>query len=63
MKKSMKDYVEQGLFCEYEYCIEEMPLTHGKSSCPVWGHDCPGGCAKVETCGKEISDMPKERFV
>ena len=58
----MKDYAKKGLFCEYEYCIEEMPLVHGELSCPVWGHDCPGGVAKVGTCGKTINDVPKERF-
>ena len=58
----MKDYKEKGLFCEYEYCIEEQPLEHGELSCPVWGHDCPGRIAKLKTCGKRISDIPEERM-
>lgn len=60
--KPMEDYINKGLFCEYEYCIEEQPLEHGELSCPVWGHDCPGGIAKIETCGKRISNVPEERI-
>ena len=63
--KEMKDYKEKGLFCEYEYCIEEQPLhLNGNDtlSCSVWGHNCPGGINKILTCGKKISDMPEERI-
>lgn len=60
--KEMKDYKKKGLFCEYEYCIEEQPLEHGKLSCPVWGHDCPGGIEKLKTCNKRITDIPEERM-
>ena len=63
MFKPMEDYAKKGLFCEYEYCIEEMPLEdRGESSCPVFGHNCPGGKERVKTCGKTIDDIPKERF-
>jgi len=60
--KEMKDYKKRGLFCEYEYCIEEQPLIGGELRCPVWGHDCPGGIEKLKTCGKEISGIPEERI-
>lgn len=60
--KPMKDYAKRGLFCKYEYCIEEQPLTGGELRCPIWGHDCPGGAAEIETCGKRISDIPEERM-
>ncbi len=64
MFKPMEDYAKKGLFCEYEYCIEEMPLMEerGGLSCPVWGHNCPGGKERVKTCGKTIDDIQEERF-
>ena len=65
MPKPMKDYEKRGLFCEYEYCIEEQPLhPTGKDdpSCPIFGHNCPGGIEKVKTCGKSIYDIPEERM-
>jgi len=58
----MLDYRELGLFCEYEYCIEDLPLDHGDLSCPVWGHDCPGGIDKKKACGKTINDIPEKRI-
>lgn len=61
MASPMKDYAKRGLFCEYEYCIEEQPFD-GESACPTWGHDCPGGVAKAETCGKTIDDIPEKRW-
>lgn len=41
-----------GLACEYEHCIETMPLQNpaGKASCPVFGHDCPGGVERAGHC-------------
>jgi len=43
---------EQGLMCEYEHCIEHMPLdpVRGDVSCPLFGHDCPGGVDRVASC-------------
>ena len=60
--QSMKDYKKRGLFCEYEHCIESMPLVNGYISCPVWGHDCPGGIDKKKACGKTINDIPEKRI-
>ena len=60
-----KDYVEQGLFCEWEHCIENMPMLPSRPdpwSCPVFGHCCPGGAVKVRACGKTIDDVPAYRF-
>ena len=59
------DYAKHGLICEWEHCIEWMPLTEEstKYSCPVFGHNCPGGAEKVSKCGKTIEDIPSDRFV
>jgi hypothetical protein len=47
-----KDYKKQGLECEWEHCIEFMPLGKRatEKSCPIFGHDCPGGASKVSEC-------------
>lgn len=60
-----QDYVKHGLICEWEHCIERMPLTEERTeqSCPVFGHNCPGGVEKISKCGKTIDDIPSSRFV
>ena len=62
---SNPEYEKQGLLCEWEHCIELMPLSKRltKISCPVFGHNCPGGLNKVSSCDKNISDIPRKRFV
>lgn len=57
-------YEEQGLHCEWEHCIEEMPIADERTdlSCPTFGHDCPGGLDKREKCKKSMEDIPPERF-
>jgi hypothetical protein len=59
------DYEKHGLLCEWEHCIEWMPLTakRTKLSCPVFGHNCPGGVEKLSKCGKAIKDIPSNRFI
>jgi hypothetical protein len=59
------DYKKHGLVCEWEHCIESMPLTekHTEKSCLLFGHNCPGGIQKIKKCGKTIKDFPKKRFV
>lgn len=59
------DYKKHGLLCEWEHCIEWMPLAAERTelSCPVWGHNCPGGVEKVSKCGKTIKDIPSNRFI
>jgi len=59
------DYEKHGLICEWEHCIEWMPLTEERTeySCPVFGHNCPGGVEKVSKCGKTIKDIPSDRFI
>ncbi len=65
------DFEAQGLVCEYEHCIEHMPLQSkpGDDSCPVFGHDCPGGRLRVATCPAAQARLagympaPPERFV
>ena len=45
------DYVKHGLFCEWEHCIEWMPLREEVTapSCPVFGHNCPGGNLRISS--------------
>lgn len=59
------DYEKHDLICEWEHCIEWMPLTEEPTeySCPVFGHNCPGGVEKVSKCGKTIKDIPSDRFI
>lgn len=59
------DYKQHGLACEWEHCIELMPLTEEETqnSCPLWGHNCPGGIDKISECHKTIDDIPKSRFI
>lgn len=59
------DYIKHGLVCEWEHCIEWMPLTKEPTeySCPVFGHNCPGGIEKILKCGKTIEDIPSKRFI
>jgi hypothetical protein len=49
-----ENYKKQGLVCEWEHCIEHMPLKQRTTSqsCPIFGHDCPGGADKVSVCKK-----------
>ncbi len=60
-----ESFDEQELHCEWEHCIELMPLNKERSNkdCPVFGHECPGGVGKVIKCDKSIKDIPEERFV
>lgn len=57
-------YIEQGFLCEWEHCIEEMPLSEEATdlSCPAFGHDCPGGVTVREGCKRSVKDIPPERF-
>jgi hypothetical protein len=59
------EYEKHDLICEWEHCIERMPLIKNRTklSCPVFGHNCPGGLEKVSVCDKHIGDIPKSRFV
>ncbi len=60
-----KDYEQQGLLCEWEHCVEHFPLKERETelSCPVFGHDCPGGIEARKSCGRNIEDIPKKRFI
>lgn len=59
------DFEKHGFLCEWEHCIEYMPLrkTPEDASCPVFDHECPGGTQRVTTCNKTIEDIPPERFI
>lgn len=56
------DYKKHGLVCEWEHCIELMPLTNKrtKKSCLLFGHNCPEGIKRVENCSKMIKDFSKK---
>ncbi len=60
-----EEHEKHGLLCEWEHCIEWLPLTEEDTelSCPVFGHNCPGGKSKVTKCRKAIDDIPESRFV
>ncbi len=59
-----RDYEAQGLSCEWEHCIEHFPVREDPDdrTCPIWGHDCPGGIGTRMECQKSIDDIPDERF-
>lgn len=48
------EYKKQGLFCEWEHCVEHFPLRSkvDDRSCHVFGHDCPGGIGTKVQCKK-----------
>lgn len=60
-----KHYSQQGIFCEWEHCIEHFPLKEEANdlSCPVFGHDCPGGRVTRNSCNRTVEDFPKKRFI
>lgn len=43
--KPNESYEKQGLLCKWEHCIENSPLLKEKtkSTCHIFGHECPGG--------------------
>jgi multisubunit Na+/H+ antiporter MnhG subunit len=47
-----ENYKKHGLECEWEHCIEFMPLGEERTekSCPIFGHDCPEGSDKASEC-------------
>lgn len=59
------NYAQHGLLCEYEHCIEHMPLREerGGASCHIFGHDCPGGEAFRRQCTKTADGIPRHRFI
>ncbi|KKK95099.1 hypothetical protein LCGC14_2676210 [marine sediment metagenome] len=56
------DWEKHKAICGYEHCIELMPLEHKNTSCPIFGHNCPGGVAMVKECKSQIEDIPEERI-
>lgn len=60
-----KDYARQDLLCEWEHCVEHFPLEEKETelSCPVFGHDCPGGIEARKACDRNINDIPEKRFI
>ena len=62
---SNSEYLQQGLLCEWEHCVEHFPLEEEETelSCPVFGHNCPGGIEARVPCSRAIDDIPKKRFI
>ena len=54
-----EDWQKEGLACGYEHCIENFPLEEkrSKKSCPLFGHNCPGGVKQVKECKKQADEM------
>ena len=53
-----ENFKTDGLICPYEHCIELMPLEETtEKSCPIWGHDCPGGKGQIDACGPDVQTM------
>lgn len=53
---------EMGHMCPYEYCIETQDLHPDEDyskSCPIFGHDCPGGAWQAFCC--RMNDEPPRR--
>lgn len=42
--------------CIYEHCIENMEITEKPTieSCPVFGHNCPGGEKQAQYCSAQL---------
>jgi len=51
------DFDEQGLMCEWEHCIEHMPIRREPDdrSCHIFGHDCPGGIGTSVKCKEDFN--------
>ncbi len=51
-----EDFDKQGLICEWEHCIEFMPLPSKRTSasCPIFGHNCPEGSNHATACRKAV---------
>jgi hypothetical protein len=54
-----ENYKKQGLVCEWEHCIEFMPLGMRRTakSCPIFGHDCPEGADKASKCEPNLKPI------
>lgn len=54
---------EQKGVCIFEHCIENMPITPERAveSCPIFGHNCPGGEKQVAAC-ERIKDALWDRI-
>ena len=54
-----QNYKKQGLVCEWEHCIEFMPLRMRETakSCPIFGHNCPEGSDKASKCEPNLEPI------
>lgn len=60
-----EEYESQNLICQWNHCIEWMPLRkkRDENSCPLFGHDCPGGPETAHACRKMKDDILQNRIV
>lgn len=51
-------FVQHGLGCGYEYCIESQPLSEKETDadCPIFGHQCPGDKKFADICRNAMMD-------
>lgn len=49
-------FMRQKIICHWEHCIEYMPLERGDESCPIFGHDCPGGINQASECRQIMNE-------
>lgn len=49
--------------CRYEHCIETQHagMENTPKSCPIFGHDCPGGARSAAACRKQLKDEVQKR--
>ncbi len=57
------DYVEDGLLCPWEHCVELYEHSNDPLRCSVFGHKCPGGDECSSNCDRTIEDFPESRLV
>lgn len=56
------NFEKDGFVCEYEHCIERMPLPIDdelEDACPIFGHFCPGGEASLRKCRLSLDNHKK----
>lgn len=58
-------FEQMGHICPYEYCIETQPLhptAEGDKSCPLFGHDCPGGVWQAFFCRMNDEEPRQHKY-
>lgn len=64
LKKPNPYWRDQHGICRWEHCIENQPHYEDRpiaKSCPIFGHDCPGGARAATACRAQRDRMSKRR--